>query len=527
MTRKTKKAMKRTNRILSIASLFFAGILAVGCVNRLDEPLEPQDGNAVTLTTTISLDGTSATRALTSAGVKSFAPGEQIAVIYTNTADETVKAVSEPFAAEDISSDGKKARVTVTLNEPKAGSSVRYIYPAAMAKATIAADATIDDEGTVDFTRLDDQDGTLESLAASLDLAVFDGNLTDEAQLPASNPLTNRLAIAAFTLKDSDDNDFTSVTTQLVIKDGTHTYTVKRITSPEPVYVALQPTVGASFTFTAIKGGNFYVKTTEKKTLEGGCLYPISVTLSKVDYSAAKLGDLFYSDGSFSTTIIEEKTPIGVIAYLGTDNFTETGTMIGGSAFEGHGLVLCLRDISHVAWRRSGMTVVRDLSGTLVDDTGDLNRNYDVSGYTNTKALATKANAANDYPAFYRVWNYTTLPAPATTTGWFMPSIQQWVKMLTSLGGLSVDNVVWRSWKDLELDSIHNIEAAMSFAGDLAYDSMSGSNRYYWSSSEATAGASADIVLYPNKDGGNYGSMFTAANKVNYWTYYVRPVLAF
>ena len=80
-----KKAMlKKTFRYLSLAALTFMGAVMTGCSsdnNIIDEPQQPANkDNIVTLTTTVSLDGGASTRALTEAGVKTFAEGDQIAV---------------------------------------------------------------------------------------------------------------------------------------------------------------------------------------------------------------------------------------------------------------------------------------------------------------------------------------------------------------------------------------------------------------------------------------------------------------
>ena len=169
-------------------------------------------------------------------------------------------------------------------------------------------------------------------------------------------------------------------------------------------------------------------------------------------------------------------------------------------------------------------------SEPFVDDTGDLKRTNNVSGYANTKFLAEKTDAAENYPAAYQAWNYSLLPAPSSTTGWFLPSIQQWVRIMTALGGMSESDIVWRDvWKDTDLTSIHNLEAAMEKAGakGTAYDGMSDNNRKYWSSSEASAGSSAALFIYPKNEQSNQGILFSFANKVNYYNYYVRPVLAF
>ena len=162
----------KTVKLLSIAALAFVGALTAGCNsddNIIDQPQQPQNtDNTVTLTTTVSMDGDNATtRALTSTGVKTFAEGETMALIYKNKSGNTVKAVSEPLPAGDYV---KSATFTFTLENPDKDQNVRYIYPAAMAK-DVATDAAIDDAGTINYDALNSQDGTLATLSSSLDLA--------------------------------------------------------------------------------------------------------------------------------------------------------------------------------------------------------------------------------------------------------------------------------------------------------------------------------------------------------------------
>ena len=120
--------------------------------------------------------------------MKTFAPGDRVAIVYTNTADATVKAVSEPLAAGDIRNEGRTAVLTVTLTDPKASGAVSYIYPAAMAAA----------DGSVNYASLSGQDGTLATLASNLDLCTFTGTLASDATLPDKAILDNRLAIDEF-----------------------------------------------------------------------------------------------------------------------------------------------------------------------------------------------------------------------------------------------------------------------------------------------------------------------------------------
>ena len=287
--------MKKIFRKLNLAALVIVGAMAVGCTGALEEiipntpeettpgiPEETQqqpESETVTLTTTISL-GTE-TKALDAEGVKTFAVGDQIAVVYEDEAGLTQKAVSVPLTAEKIREAGKKADISVTLDAPKSDGALRYIYPAAMALETIATDATIDDAGTIDFTRLDAQDGTLASLAANLDLAVFDGNFTAAAELPASATLENKFTIGEFTIKNAyGSSNITNTITRLTVSDGTNTYAITRSAAEGPIYVAMKPLDGGNLDFTASDGVNFFDKSVSGKTLAAGSMYPIGLKMN-------------------------------------------------------------------------------------------------------------------------------------------------------------------------------------------------------------------------------------------------------
>ena len=167
-------------------------------------------------------------------------------------------------------------------------------------------------------------------------------------------------------------------------------------------------------------------------------------------------------------------------------------------------------------------------SDAIVNSTDGLKRSTNVSGFTNTKFLVNKLDDAETYyPAAYQAWNYAGLPTPATSTGWFMPSIQQWVKMLTALGEMSESDIVWMAWKDQSLTSMHNMEAAMEKAGTkgVEYDGLADNNRSYWSCDESTAGMATCIYVWPTVSGVQQGLLITSKNKAD--SEYVRPVLAF
>ena len=287
--------MKQILRILCIAALAMVGTMAVGCVeipgqarNDEEDLLRNDDlGQAVTLSTTITLGGGHPeSKALTAAGVKTFAVGDQIAIVYKNTGDQTVQGVSEALTVEDIHDEGKKANITVTLIDPAADGDLRYIYPAAMAKEAIAANATVaDDEATIDFDRLDHQDGTLDSIASGLDLAVFDGSLTEDSKLPATASLSNKLTICEFSIKEGG-NDITNKLSYFAISQGGYTYTLAPAAPAmkfdgTPIYVAMRPVENDDISFTATDNVNWYEKSVSGRELKAGKMYPINLSMTK------------------------------------------------------------------------------------------------------------------------------------------------------------------------------------------------------------------------------------------------------
>ena len=258
-------------KFLSITAIAALSAVITGCSRE-----ELFSDNIITLTTNVGFDGEESsdapdTRALAADGTKTFAKGERIAIIYTNTSNETVKASSEALTESDITNSGKNANFTVTLTNPKANGSVKYIYPAAMAKA----------DGSVNYEALATQDGTLSTLSSSLDLATFDGTLTGTAGLPASATLTNQLAILALTLKNvNGTSDLTGSTTFASISDGTNSYGVTREAASGPIYVAIRPTSASSIYVTAIADNKYYVKSLSNKTYAASNGYDVSWRMS-------------------------------------------------------------------------------------------------------------------------------------------------------------------------------------------------------------------------------------------------------
>ncbi len=484
---------------------------------------QPQKAEGIPFTATISIDNGATTRALAENGTTieaTWADGETVALIYDagGTPAKTEAEVTKQ-------TDGT-ATISATLEAGATdGSDVTIIYPAS------AADGTT---GDVKADLLAAQDGTLTgtggtSIAEKYDvrkgagkLSISGGTATVNNGTPNTTvSLTNQFAIFKFTLGSAID-----ATHPLVIKDNTDAVitTVTPTTSTTTAYVAMAPATDKYFKFSATTAENKVICKSSTTSITVGNFYQTTL-------ACPALGDLYYSDGTYSTTLQSGKTAIGVIAYLGTDNFTENGTTVGGNTFAGHGLVLCLKNAaSNVKWSSTN-TDSEFGDGAYVTNVTGLKRTEDVSGYSNTKTLVDKATVSGGtikYEAASAAWNYAGLTAPTGTTGWFLPSAQQWVKMLEGLGGLAdgAPNFA-TSWFDNDHIGVNKIEAALVKAGDGNYDSMIPS-LWYWSSSEFSDNGAVFLIVDAMDTGNAYGFLWHRDRKdESDPNDRVRPVLAF
>lgn len=275
------RKMKNTMRYFSLAVLALAAAMMVGCEK--DEIV----GNAVSGTYTASVKmADNGSKALDALGQKTFAEGDQIAVIYVNTSNVTVKAVSDPLAAGDIAAGSKRANFKVTLENPDNTKSITYIYPAAMAN----------DDGTINYDALAIQDGTLASLAG-LDACKYTAANWGGSTLPVDVSLANELTICKFTVKEKGSGaDITSTVSRLNIKNGSDIYTVNT-SSFSTIWVAMKPVSSGYIYFYAAKGKDLYSNIESNSTLDAGKLYPVNVSVKKI---GGALSGLFTKNSSGS-----------------------------------------------------------------------------------------------------------------------------------------------------------------------------------------------------------------------------------
>lgn len=311
-----------------MAALVILGAMNVGCQSIVDDQ-HPVNKGKVTLTASVNIESGS-TKALTSAGVKTFAVGEQIAVVYTNTSDQTVKATSAPLTETDITGTGvnlnKRAQFTVSLDNPKEGT-VQFVYPAAM----------VDEGGGL--IGISTQDGTLATLESTYDYATANGTLTingSTATTSTNVKLENQFAIGKFTLKDyAGTNDLITVTS-VTITDGTNTYTIQ--TDPVaplswPIYVVMRPVSDdktITITATDSDASLSYSKEVTDKALAASKMYSVGVKMVRTVNLATISNDFTANDGDVLTGTLRDgvrkKISIADGATVTLDGVTIKGT---------------------------------------------------------------------------------------------------------------------------------------------------------------------------------------------------------
>lgn len=489
--------MKLNKIFLSMAALVFVGAMTAGCSSddlAAETPQLPNTTNGTVVTkVTVSLDEHASTRMLDPTGLKTFEEGDKIAVIYTNTAGVTVKAESDPLQATDLHDAKKTGSFSVTLTNPQANTPVRYIYPAAMAADDVSA-TTPDNDATIKWTNLATQDGQLVTLGSNLDLAVFDGTMTAQGNLPEPAPLENQLTVGAFTIKNSGGTDITNTITKLTIADGTNTYTVSRMAADGPIYVAMKPVDNKNVTVSVTANNNKYSdKSVSVTELAKNKIYPINVSLTArypfaatdTKLSSEDIGSVIGADGNIyfnaAAATAATTTAVAMITYVGaagTADASSTGYK---------GLALALTDAnggSKTAW--CSQTTATCLTAQYSSDYTN-----DMAGIANTNYLIDHAPAGHTHTAASVARNYNGGTHPAGTSAWFLPSAGQWEKMVTAAGGYST---------------------LMINAGLQSY--------IYWSSTEYGDYEVWEYSFYDNF-GIGWGSDFKT------YTYYVRSALAF
>lgn len=417
---------------LSMAALALMGAMMTGCSSddNFDNPQQIENkSNVVTLTTTVGFDASAGTRALTfdgTKGVKTFAVGEQMAIVYSNGSG-MVKAVSRALKADDIKDAGTIASFTFDLETPDKSIDVTYIYPASMARA----------DGSINYNALANQDGTLASLASNLDLATYEGEWQGE-NLPSCT-LYNQLAILALTLKDSNGaNEITGNVTGVTVKAGEDTYTVTRSAAAGPIYVAIKPIASKNVVVTTTGGSKDYVKLLTGKTYASGNGYSVSWKMTPIfPFTEAAANDVgrviaidgkVYDNATIATAV--NTTAVAIISYVGNPKDAGVGWY--------RGLAIGMSDAvtGRVVWNDAA-SAAEDNNGTIV---------------------------------------------PGGTSGWFLPSLAQLEKVCQGLATKKSGTAITAELSGVANDNYKysNLNSIITGAGGTGFI-----NTDYWSSTQS------------------------------------------
>ena len=155
-----------------------------------------------------------------------------------------------------------------------------------------------------------------------------------------------------------------------------------------------------------------------------------------------EVGDYYFSDGTWSSKMESGKEVIGIVFWTG-DPAKDDNALRNDHPECTHGLVVAIDGDQYVAWQSGyasygktvGEWVVNNTEyeniATYCESTDNLNK---MLGYNNTKAIqafnADPSNSAWPVEAVQAVDTYNeTHPAPESSSGWYLPSIKEYIIM--------------------------------------------------------------------------------------------------
>lgn len=252
-----------------------------------------------------------------------------------------------------------------------------------------------------------------------------------------------------------------------------------------------------------------------------------------------KIGDFYYSDGTYSTDLRTDKTPIGVIFWTG-DPTAEDATLKAEHPECVNGLVVSLDGEEVTTWQPN----YKDY-GDMVDSWVQLNTEYTtveagmgntpedklnhIVGYNNTKAIeafnAASENASWPVVAVSGLPAYRDkVPVPENTSGWYLPSMKEYSLLCT--GEQDIKENIWdisggENYIQNGLfinERLSMVEGSKLLEMEQSFDSVAGT---YWSSQEHTESMALKLFF-------RFGTVSTSDKDWQYQTNgRVRYILAF
>lgn len=410
----------KTN-ILTLAALLLAGAAVVSC-SKGDEMSTPEavPASAKTYTMTVEANKGDVTRALADAGTtltSTWTAGDVVKV-YNSTDTEIGTLTAQTTGASTVLSG------TLTT-KPTDGETLTLKYLSAS-------------YGT--------QDGTLTGSETSIDkvcdysTATVTATVSGEAVSTTAASFVSQQAVVKFTLKNKATASALAVD-KLFVTAGGITYTVLPTAAASVLYVAVPAISSQQVTLTAQSGSTYYDFAKANFIFASSRFYRINAGLVEVkamaEADAASVGRVIGVDGKMyvnvESAVNAGQTASAIIAYVGSAT-AETQT---------HGLAIAMKDAAaggKVKWSSSNNDESLD-NYTGVSDAVTTAQ----SGRSNSQTSG--FNNESNYPAFYAALHNTitvsdgiSAAAPASgTSGWFLPSLYQWNKIVQGLSGKTAD----------------------------------------------------------------------------------------
>ena len=275
-------------------------------------------------------------------------------------------------------------------------------------------------------------------------------------------------------------------------------------------------------------------------------------TIAEATTADLAVGDIVCSDGSIfaaanaAAVAAEGRTPVGVIA------FVNDGTAIGNAATEngrgrntvkslGRALVIGAMNVGGTAGNATLGTNFAYSTGTAPFTNGLYCGDTDEHKKMNTPEFywgfdRTAAMNSSTWPAAQAAYNFNALPAPALSTGWFLPSAGQWKKILIHMAEMPSNDYrpVVGDWygqnTTLYPTYVGNLNNKLNVLSDAGAEIVNtipvDATNWYWTHTEFSATYVALLVWVPYNGTSSTGIKFVnnSRNSVNP---YVRPVFAF
>lgn len=238
---------------------------------------------------------------------------------------------------------------------------------------------------------------------------------------------------------------------------------------------------------TAVNAGNATI-TAKANSIDESAQGPFSATCEITVTAPAHIGDYYYSDGSWSTDLDNNKTPIGIIFYV-DDPSVDDGKLREEHPECTHGLVIAL-DEAQSAWHKNYemYDASKSVSGWLVENgypevcsvrEADAPVNKMV-GYSYThyieKFNEAPENANWPVSAVAEVVTYRKkVPAPESSSDWYLGSGRELV--LACFGKIDGDILTMKKQETKIMTQINNALSKINGAKPLIDDS-------YWTSVE-------------------------------------------